>query len=458
MRLLRPTLTRRVVLALLAAFLLTWIVLLLFQYVEVRFIEKRNPELTQACAQLQDALHSVSDPQQAMNIGAAVERMSTGGRQRMQIPDKLLIQIWDLQEQRVVYTSPLLSTEHLAGDPAHQTRQVVHGQLFEVAQRDSARWSVRVAQSHVEGFWLLMTLAGDLIKYMLIALPFILVPVWIATSRGLRPLRELSGRIAGRSDDDLSAVGTVPKYTELKPFVAALDGLFSKLAGKIQRERAFVQDAAHELRTPMAVISAQAHALKNAPNAADREEANQYLDSAIARASHLIHQLLTLARLNEGRPSQMETVDLAQLVRQELASLSKSVSVRRMELTMEGPDRLSVPIEVPPFQSVLHNLVDNAIRYGRDGGRIQVELQGSGAGWSLAVSDDGPGIQASDQPHVFDRFYRGTGHDAPGTGLGLAIVAQAVARLGGQVNLTTGLDGRGCRFAIIVATPIAGQK
>jgi two-component system, OmpR family, sensor histidine kinase QseC len=111
---------------------------------------------------------------------------------------------------------------------------------------------------------------------------------------------------------------------------------------------------------------------------------------------------------------------------------------------------LVVALEVAPFQSVLHNLLDNAIRYGREGGRVHVELLDLSGGWQLNVADDGPGIAVAEQGFVFDRFFRGTGHDAPGTGLGLAIVAQAAARLGGQVTLTTGLDGRGCQFQVWV--------
>ena len=454
MTLWRPTLTRRVVLALMLAFALTGAVLLTFQYMEVRLAENANPALTEACQQLQDALSPVSDATQANSIAAALDRISSIGRQRQGIPDALLMQVWDQREPLVVYASPMLSNGVLLGDIHRQTRQVINGQLFEIAQRDSSRWSVRVAQTHVESLWLLRMLGADLLKYMLVALPFILLPVWWAASRGLRPLRQFSKLIALRNSDDLSALGMEPRHQELKPIAIALDSLLTRLRRKIHRERAFLQDAAHELRTPMAVISAQAHALKQSNNPTERDEAGLYLDAAIARASHLTHQLLALARLDHDRPRDQRVVDLAQMVREDLATFATAAGERHMELSLEAPDRLDVRIDVPVFHSILSNLIDNAIRHGRAGGEIKVELAPHQGGWKLVVSDDGPGIATTERDLVFDRFYRCAGSDVPGTGLGLAIVAQAVSQLGGKVTLGCGMNDKGCRFTVTVPSPI----
>lgn len=114
---------------------------------------------------------------------------------------------------------------------------------------------------------------------------------------------------------------------------------------------------------------------------------------------------------------------------------------------------LEARIDVPGFQSVVQNLVENAIRYGHQGGRIVVELRGGDHEITLTVADDGPGIPEGDRAKVFNRFYRGSDHDLTGTGLGLAIVRQAAARLGGEVRLGDGLDERGCRFTLVVRVP-----
>jgi len=454
MTLWRPTLTRRVVLALMLAFVLTGAVLLTFQYMEVRLAENANPALTEACQQLQDALAPVSDATQAHSIAAALDRISSIGRQRQGIPDALLMQVWGQREQRAVYVSPKLAGDILSGDIHRQTSQLIKGKLFEVARRDGPQWSVQVAQTHVESLWLLRILGADLLKYMLVALPFILLPVWWAASRGLRPLRQFSKLIALRNSDDLSALGMEPRHQELKPIAIALDSLLTRLRRKIHRERAFLQDAAHELRTPMAVISAQAHALKQSNNPTERDEAGLYLDAAIARASHLTHQLLALARLDHDRPRDQRVVDLAQMVREDLATFATAAGERHMELSLEAPDRLDVRIDVPVFHSILSNLIDNAIRHGRAGGEIKVELAPHQGGWKLVVSDDGPGIATTERDLVFDRFYRCAGSDVPGTGLGLAIVAQAVSQLGGKVTLGCGMNDKGCRFTVTVPSPI----
>jgi len=193
--------------------------------------------------------------------------------------------------------------------------------------------------------------------------------------------------------------------------------------------------------------------LKQSNNPAERDEAGRFLDAAIARASHLTHQLLALACLDHDRSRDQRVVDLAQVVREELAAFAAAAGGRQMELSLEAPDRLDAPVEVPVFQSILQNLVDNAIRYGRPCGEIQIELATHKGGWTLAVSDDGPGIQKTERDLVFDRFYRCPGNDMPGTGLGLAIVAQAVSRLGGEVTLGCGKNDKGCRFTVTVPSP-----
>jgi two-component system sensor histidine kinase QseC len=451
MRMFEPTLTRRVVISVLLAAGLVWLVLTTFDYASVRWAEgHENPALNEFDAQVLDALRDVDDPVTAVAIAAGIERMVTGSRHRAHIPGTLIFQLWDQRQHQMVYSSVAAGGESLGSNPAKQTRQLLHGQSYHVAEKDSSRWEVRVAQSRLESVWLLKAISDDLTKYVVIALPFLLIPVWLAVVRGLRPLRQLSGSIAARAMDDLSPIGVAPKYAELKPMVAALDDLLAKLNATLRRERAFVQDAAHELRTPMAVISVQAHALAKASSDIDREEAQRNLHAALERAAHLTHQLLALARLDTGHAPESTEVDLAQLVRQNLACFAPMAMGRNMELALEAPDTLTRLIDVPAFESLVNNLVDNAIRYGHDCGRVAVELRQGEAELILGVSDDGPGIPDAYRARVFDRFFRGDDHDVPGTGLGLTIVREAAARLAGKVDLAVGLNGRGCCFRLVI--------
>lgn len=451
-KLFRPTLTRRVLLALVSAFCVAWVVLIAFQYVEVRNREDQSPDLQEAATQLADMLSTINDPAEVRTIVGAIDRAIRNARQRLHIPGTAVLQVWDRSDSHTEFTSSPGVHVSLPTIPGLQTRQVDRGRIYEVIRFDTPRWSVVVAQTRLESDWVLKSLGGDLTKYMLIAFPFMLLPMWLAIRQGLRPLRELSGRIASRSSEDLTPVGVDPKYAELSPLVAALDGLLAQLLHKVRGEQNFVANAAHELRTPLAVISAQAHVLVKGQTEHERLEAQRPLSAAIARASHLVHQLLVLARLEMAHSAPAPTTtDVVQWAREEIASFVSAAMARNMEISLEAPECLTVSLDFHALQSVLQNLVDNAIRYGYENGRIVVELtllRLSRDTLALTVADDGPGIEECDRSRVFDRFYRGRHTDARGAGLGLTIVKQAAARMGGIVQITSGLDSRGSRFEV----------
>jgi len=449
-----PTLARRVLYALLIAFCAAWLVLIAIQYAEVRIQESANPALQQAGEQLTDILSSVDDPAEARMIVAAIDRSIRINRQRLNIPGAVVVELREQGNPHPLFSSAPLSELRFPAIAGRQSSQLDRGQLYQLVRFDTPRWSVLVAQSRIESGWLLKSLSGDLTKYMLIALPIFSLPIWLAVVHGLRPLRQLSEHIRSRSPDDLTPLGVAPQHAELVPLVAALDGLLARLLHKVEGERIFVVNAAHELRTPLAVISAQAHVLTEAESEQQRSEARQPMHAAIARASHLIHQLLVLARLEMAQSAPAPTsTDVAQLVREEISHFVPAALARNMEISLEGPETLLAGVDVHALKSVLQNLIDNAVRYGNDNGRIVVELSIISASRDivvLAVADDGPGIQECDRSRIFDRFYRGQHRDTRGAGLGLTIVKQAAAQMGGVVQVMQGLDGRGCRFEVYV--------
>ncbi len=131
-----------------------------------------------------------------------------------------------------------------------------------------------------------------------------------------------------------------------------------------------------------------------------------------------------------------------------LAQAAPRAMARRIELSLEAPDSLMRTVEVPALESVVQNLLDNALRYVQEGGTLVVTLRRETEGLILSVQDDGPGIAQDERSRVFERFYRGIGHEVTGSGLGLAIVQQAVARLGGSVHIGPGVAGRGVGFTV----------
>jgi two-component system sensor histidine kinase QseC len=448
----RRTLVRRVTLGLVFAFAVLYFVLMSYVIWTARSEEADRTALRVVGIEATRSLAKTSLQGEARAMAAAMEGVFNESRRHAKVPGDMLVQIWDRHAKQMIFSSAKAGDVLLPGHPDHQTRHMLNGTRYSVFQGETPRWSFRLGEpdltDDLADSWIWLRIGSDLMPYMLIAFPLLFFPIWFSVSRGLRPLQRLTDQIAARNADDLSSMDVAPPYEELKPLVLSLDHLLTRLRRKIEREHGFVQDAAHELRTPMAVISAQAHVLAKAADAAQRHEAVQRLEQAIARASHLIEQLLALASVDAEPGKNVAEADVAQLARQVLAQTATGAMARNVELSLEAPDALVHRLDLHAFQSILHNLVDNAVRYNNEGGRVAVTLRDAGHALLLSVADDGPGIPVPDRTLVFERFYRGAGHDASGSGLGLAIVRQAVARMGGEVDISIGLGGRGCCFSV----------
>lgn len=451
-RWLRPTLARRVMLALLLAFALVWLVLMARQFLTATDQDAIDANLRALGENMLASIAPIADADAARAVVAATATLVNNSYRSNHVPGAVLMELRDAAGTRLFF-SPEGGAASLGAARAGVRDITVAGRRYRLYVGRTARWTLLVAAPHLEPAWILRSMMGGLTLDMLIAFPLVLLPVWVAVAGGLRPLRRLSASIGARGPDDLAPLDDVPRHAELRPLAAALDRLLAQLRGRLAREQGFVQDAAHELRTPLAVISAQAHVLVRAQDAAEKRDAQRRMEAAVARASHLVGQLLTLAQIgNRREPAPAET-DVAQLLRAELALLAPAAISRGIELSLESPDTLAAPLDVHAFQSIVQNLVGNALVYVPAGGQVRVVLAALAArddGWSLTVADDGPGIPAEERTLVFERFHRGSGHDAPGAGLGLAIVRQAAARLGGSVVLGEGIGGRGCGFAVTV--------
>lgn len=275
--------------------------------------------------------------------------------------------------------------------------------------------------------------------------------VWVTVRSGLAPLQQLAQRISRRRAGDLAPVQVDRLYAETAPVIHELNALLAHEAQRLEAERRFLADAAHELRTPLAAINAQAHQLLTEPDPAARADAAHALQQGITRASHLLTQLLTLARADAAAqpvaPAVHPTLDLADLLRNRVALLVPLARARRIELALNAPEHLSARLDREGLCSVIDNLVDNAIRYGVAGGSVEVTLGTEGtapdARIVVQVQDNGRGIAPEHRARVWERFYRIPGTSEAGTGLGLAIVLRVVQRMGGTLGFTDGLGGRG---------------
>lgn len=446
-RLVEPSLQLRTAVWVLGAFVLVFAVLVGYGYLQMRQVIAGNASGLQRYT---EALLLSIDGMDDSHARAAVEATSvwTAIRRRQigTLPGRAN-HVLRGADGREVYTDPDLRGADLGTGPGMRRLDIagMHARVYEM---HSPKWRLQVVEPWRTVPQFVASNTGFILPYLLLAFPFVLVPVWLSARHGLRPLQQLADGIAGRSPDDLRPVGVPVRHRELKPLAQALDSLFVRLRGKIERERAFVQDAAHELRTPLAVVSAQADVLARSGDSRERAEAHEQLTQAVARAAHLARQLLVLASLDDTQAPALQRIDVAQAVRQLLAQAEPAALARRMELSLEAPDALWWQVDAPALESIVGNLVDNAVRYGRADGSIVVKLAQDGGALVLQIADDGPGIAPAERSRAFERFWRGAGHDMPGSGLGLAIVRQAAMRMGGAVAIGDGMAGRGVAFTV----------
>lgn len=278
----------------------------------------------------------------------------------------------------------------------------------------------------------------------LILLPIALV--WMAVTRGLRPLRLLSSEVAHRSATQLTPMRQEKVPREVFPLVEAMNGLMEHVREAMEARQRFIADASHQLRTPLAVLRAEADAALRKDDPASMRAAIEQLRDHSQAAGHLAAQLLSLARAEPGaEPAGAEPIiDLTSLARNACAALVPMALAQDVDLGFEGP----VPVAIRGHEALLgelvSNLVNNAVQYGHRPGHLTVRVTGgNGSVPCLAVEDDGPGIPVGERERVLERFYRIPGTPGHGAGLGLAIVQQIAARHGASVHLTDGPGGHG---------------
>jgi len=279
---------------------------------------------------------------------------------------------------------------------------------------------------------------------VLLLLPALGLLVWLTVGRGLRPLEAVAAEVEARTPSALSPVADRNLPREVRPLVEALNDLLRRLGSALEAQRRFVADAAHELRTPLTALNLQVQLAERAAAGEERTAALAAVKAGIARATRVVEQLLTLARQEPeavARPA-MET-DLADLARQVIAELMPLAESRAIDLGMGRAEPARVMGDREGLRALLANLVDNAVRYTQERGRVDVSTFTADGEAVIEVTDNGSGIPADERERVFDRFYRRAGSGGAGSGLGLSIVKAIAARHGGRVELAEAPGGRG---------------
>ncbi|AOI76600.1 ATP-binding protein [Burkholderia sp. NRF60-BP8] len=300
-------------------------------------------------------------------------------------------------------------------------------------------------------------IARGIVQPLVIALPLLALLLWVTIGRSLAPLKTLSTLIGARDARSLEPLGIATVPDEVRTLVDSIDRLLARLRQSIVRERAFTSDAAHELKTPLAAIKVQAQVAIATDDPARKQLAMQRVVQGVDRSARLAEQLLLLARLDEYERIPARALVVRELVdaavdRHLSKAADKAIDIVCGDLSARMIDADPILIGI-----LLDNLVDNAIKYGRPGGRIELGVHDDGPQQCIVVRDDGPGVAPGERERLGDRFYRGSGTPSPGSGLGLSIVIRIAQYFGGTVRFESGIGGHGLGVAITLPSADAGR-
>jgi signal transduction histidine kinase len=273
---------------------------------------------------------------------------------------------------------------------------------------------------------------------LLFLAPVMALMAWWLAAMTLAPLRRVVAEVRSRDGQLLRPLPDKGLPDDVSPLVSALNGLLERLGQTLETQRAFLSDAAHELRSPLTALKLQIESLKRAPDEAARTHAVGLLSDGIDRAARIVEQLLTLARSEpDAQAAAAEPLDLSEVVRQAVAETVPYALSRGSEFVLLADEPVTVQGDKLGLGVLVRNLADNAVRYSPKGSRVELRVFNDAGVPTLQVDDAGPGIPPAERERVFDRFYRRAASDEEGSGLGLAIVKSVAARHGAAVSLSS---------------------
>ena len=362
-----------------------------------------------------------------------------------------VVQIWDVFGARTYVSRPGLPmiNQTVLGYADLKLR----GQPWRAYGLQTADGVIQIAQPVQVREALARAAAERVVIPLILLLPIMVGAVAWIVRRGLNPLRFVAAEVQRRDARTLAPLGIDDLPREIEPLVSELNRLLERLQRAFAAQRAFISDAAHELRSPLTALRLQLQLLDRAPDETERLEARARLGAAVERAIHLVEQLLALAR-SEPQDAAMdfEKVDLAAAAAEGIKDTHDLALARKIDLGLDAAPGLYILGNREALRALVRNLVDNAVRYTPLGGTVQVRCRSAAQRALLEVIDTGPGIPAGDKERVFDRFYRRAAAQGDGTGLGLAIVKAIAERHGARIDLG---DAPGGGLHVAVSFPLA---
>ncbi|WP_094779358.1 ATP-binding protein [Paraburkholderia ribeironis] len=458
-----PSIRRRLVLLVLASIALIWGVGLLSSYRQAthevaEWEGARLAELAQILALLdQRNLTTLA------NARIDVREEEKGGEPGANdlddddsLPRDALFQVRDAHGEVLAGSPPLraLGGWDLPVPAVSGTQDIMlGGQMYHsFTLRDTALGhTVRVFEPANTRSDLVSGVASRIARTTLVALPVLALLVWFSIGWSLAPLKLLSDAIRSRDIHRMEPVDIGHAPLEVRPLVDAINQMLARLLNSLERERAFTADAAHELKTPLAAIKVQAQVALAEPDTVLQRLAMERVVQGVDRSARLAEQLLLLARLDLHEKLSTEPLNPASVAKNTLLANQRNAQQKNISVTLIGDMRAEINAEPVLIGILLDNLLDNAIKYGRSGGNIEVAVRHADDRVQVSVRDDGPGVSSDDLARLTHRFFRATGNQATGSGLGLSIVARIAEHFGASLRLGKGIGDRG--LAVEVSFP-----
>ena len=366
----------------------------------------------------------------ALSSGAALGLLPPNGEVNAdRAGEDFVVQLWNAKGEPI-FRSPAHQKLRQPAQPGFSVVQALDGRDYRVYTATAPGLAVLVAQDMAARRDMARTLALRSILPTLPTAPLLALLAWWVVSRSLAPVARLRAQMAARKADELAPLNERGLPAEIQPLIQELNLLFDRLRQSFDSQRVFVADAAHEMRSPLAALKIQLQGLQRAGDDPTRELQIRRLAAGIERASHLVDQLLVLARqeASVAEGVALEATDLAQAGFLALSDTVASAQARQIDLGVHRAVSVMLPGHPEALRILVRNLLDNGVKYTPAGGTVDLSIHPTPDGALVTVEDSGPGVPEPDRARVLDRFYRASGAGSTGSGLGLAIV-KAIAEM-----------------------------
>lgn len=456
-----PSIRRRLLVILLPTVVIAWLASAASSYFDSMHEQGEvfDAQLAQAAKVLMLlAIHEAEESALSASKEALKEDLNTPRARQVthQYENRLVFQVWAPPGKELALRSEQAPLTPLSELPYGFSDARIDGKYWRVFTLSDDEYNLRVsvADDYAGRRQLARTIAIRVLVPLFVIVPILALVLWFSVGRALMPLNRLAREVKNRKPTHLDPLREDDAPDEIMPMVDALNALFVRLQSTLENERRFTADAAHELRTPLAGIKTQAQVALREENNQKRSQSLHLLISAVDRTSHLVEQLLTLARLDpETGVTDPVPLHLGRLVSEVAADLAALALEKHIELSVVDHCGKEVIANKEAVKVLVRNLLDNALRYTPRNGTVEAVVEVRDGDAVLTVADSGPGIPEEERVLVLERFSRSTRSSGIGSGLGLSIVRRIAqlhhatlnlerSHLGGlQIEVRFPLDG-----------------